>query len=158
MPALFLGETGPFSSRSGYPGCRSDTKKIPTICSAFIIEKREGSLTKEIAGTPIKPIEEVKIWSNMPANQHRNGSQSGTQENWESTRGNLRATPYNNRFNLNGHGRHVLCLRKGRAGTQRRPSFPGRSPFAMYHQVNRALYGRNKGKCGTKSNVCERKL
>jgi hypothetical protein len=33
-------------------------------------------------------------------------------------------------------------LRESRAGTQRRPSFPGRPPLAMVRQVNWALYGR----------------
>jgi hypothetical protein len=51
--------------------------------------------------------------------------------------------PYNNRFNLIQRGRHALCLRKGRAGTQRRPYLPVRPPLATASQVNRALYGLN---------------
>lgn len=54
------------------------------------------------------------------------------------------ATPYNNRFNLNGLGRHAFRLRESRAGTPVLASFPGREHRANVRQVNRALYGLPK--------------
>jgi hypothetical protein len=63
---------------------------------------------KGSAGTPLNPIEEVNLWSNMAATQQRNGNQPGTQENRSADRGNLRA-PYNNRFDRNWCGRPALC-------------------------------------------------
>ena len=61
--------------------------------------------------------------------------------------------PYNNRFDLNGRGRHALCSdRSMRVGLTAKvaPEPPAPRPFqaaepgATGRQLNRALYGRNK--------------
>ena len=68
-----------------------------------------------------------------------------------SALGNLRATPYNNRFNLSQRGRHALCSgRPMRVGLTAKvaPEPPSVRPFqagqkgATASQVNRALCGQ----------------
>jgi hypothetical protein len=125
---------------------RTSNEEIPSHWGAPTRKMRTGSISKELASTPKKEEEEIRIGIKMPASIEDKDNLSGTQENLVCVVGNLRATPYNNQFNLNGHGRHAFRLRESRAGTQRRPSFPGRPPLAMDRQVNWALYGRNKRK------------
>ena len=125
---------------------RTSNEEIPFNWGAPTNKIGTGSFAKELASTPKKEEEEIRIGIKMPASIEDKENLDGTQENLDGAVGNLRATPYNNQFNLNGHGRHAFRLRESRAGTQRRPSFPGRPPLAMVRQVNWALYGRNKVK------------
>jgi hypothetical protein len=77
---------------------------------------------KGFAGTPLKSIEEVKIWSSMPATQQWKRSSSGTQKYWVT---NISGAPYNNRFNLNARGWHVARMRERRASSLKPFCFAG---------------------------------
>ena len=73
--------------------------------------------------------------------------------------------PYNNRFNLIRRGRHGFCagrskmwvLRQNPRRSVERPSASQAGAQPTASQVNRALYGRNKGPCGTKTIGCGEK-
>jgi hypothetical protein len=83
-------------------------RKSPPSVAPLQKKKETAPLQRGFTGTPLKPIEEIKIWSNMSASQQWNRSLSGPQENTGCVWGNLRA-PYNNRFDRNWCGRHALC-------------------------------------------------
>jgi hypothetical protein len=122
---------------------RTSNEEIPSNWGAPTHKMKNSLLCKGARGHTQKEEEEIRIGIKMPARVEDKERPSGTQDYWDCAGGNLRATPYNNRFDRNSVVRHAPCLRKGRAGTAvslllRRRETAQRCP------LNRALYGRNK--------------
>jgi hypothetical protein len=109
-PVTCSSEPSPSTGRYKKLQCALPAKRSGAMLLAFLKRIGVGSSSKGLAGTPLKPIEEVKIGANGPARSSRNRSPCCTRSYIGVVEGiTWVRLPYNNRFNLPKRGCHALC-------------------------------------------------
>jgi len=114
-PTLCSSHSSSSTGQDKNPSAQFQQRGPGAIRVLYQTNKREGSCSKSIAGTTKNQSKKVKLASMMPANIKRNRRPCFTQVKW-GVRKVTWVLPYNNRFNPPDLGRHVVCLRKRRAG------------------------------------------
>ena len=115
-PVLCSSRRRPSTGLISNPSASLQRRDSGAIRGAVSNEEKEGLLLEGYRGHNPKPIEEAKIGAKMSAIIKWNRRPYFTQVKL----GVRRVTwvlPYNNRFNPSVLGRHVVCLRKRRAGS-----------------------------------------